>query len=78
MVPITVSRKQMVGKAPRLPPAREMRRRGYSRDLCPCLAPYLFLTSVLYKIMADTITITVNRNTTGCMTTSCLSQTHTW
>ena len=79
MVLITVSRKQLVGKAP---PSATAGKGNEAAGLFPGhlsrLAPYLPLTSVLYMIMAETITITTPRNMNGCMPDSYLNQTHTW
>ena len=79
MVLITVSRKQRAGKAPLSATAGKGNgRRGFSRDIFPALAPYLLLTSVLYRIMAATITITPPSNMNGCMPDSYLNQAQKW
>ena len=66
MALITLSRKLMVGKAPPSATAGQGNEAAvFSRDVCPPIAPYLILTSDLYRIQAETITITVPSNING-------------
>jgi len=73
---MALSRKQWLESgAPFETTVRGRRRRVFTGSSAPLLPPYLLLISDLYKIQADTITITAPRNINGCRLASYFSQT---